>query len=305
MKYLYNIGCSFSEGNGIAEDLGIDPVSEEGRELEAKSRYSAVLAKKLNLIEINEAQGGGSNQRIFRKTWEWIADNFDKVNETLFVIQWTYPLRSEFYYKDVSSTKDKSENSHRGWWPVHAKGIIETLTDEDFKKYHKIINIKAGDDRQVGLMKDGDDIWYYENGKAREINEFKVPSLLSFISNSSVRLKNTDTLTDLKYHLLGFIPSVEEVCKIMLRYVVSLQSFFKLNNIKYIFFEGDRTNIEYFMVIENIIENNKIIDRDYFLEEDFVGFSGDNLTLNNHPNEQMQIVWAEKLIEFAREKEWF
>ena len=68
MKYLYNIGCSFSEGNGIAEDQGITESSLR-RKIESEARYSAVIAKKLGLIEINEAEGGGSNKRIFRKIW--------------------------------------------------------------------------------------------------------------------------------------------------------------------------------------------------------------------------------------------
>ena len=57
MKYLYNIGCSFSEGNGIAEARGGDffnqGPTDKGKELEAKSRYSAVLSKKLGLEEIS------------------------------------------------------------------------------------------------------------------------------------------------------------------------------------------------------------------------------------------------------------
>ena len=245
MKYLYNIGCSFSEGNGIAEDKGITE-SRLRKKIESETRYSAVMAKNLGLIEINEAMGGGSNQRTFRKTWEWISENSDKVNDTLFVIQWTYPLRSEFYYKAVDQIESLPDPQVE-WWPVKFREVINKMTKEDVPLIH---------------------------------------------------LKNVDTLIDLKYNIMGFIPSRRVVCKEMLRYMVSLQSFFKLNNIKHIFFEGE--NIPNLGIPRWL----KLVDWDYFIKEDFVGFSGDNLTFNGHPNEQMQIVWAEKLIEFMYGKEW-
>jgi hypothetical protein len=249
MKYLYNIGCSFSEGNGIAEDLGIDTSSAEGVELETKSRYSAVLSKKLGLIEINEAEGGGSNQRIFRKTWNWIAENPKLLSETIFVIQWSYPRRSEFYY---SSTKKK------WWWHTSYREVLE------------IKNLYFSDPKK-GIHK-----------------------LVLDMLNISKTHPNYDSV--------GFIPNSTITSKTTLRYVLSLQSFFKENNCKYLFFEGDRNMPEGCINWTSNLAN--LVDKDYFIEEDFLTFSGRELVLNGHPNVKSQRKWAEKLEKFIKDKNW-
>lgn len=228
MKYLYNIGCSFSEGNGIAEEMGGDFFNQaptvKGKELEVKSRYSAVLSKKLGLEEINEAQGGGSNQRIFRKTWNWISKNKDKLDETFFVIQWSYPSRAEYYWEEFP-IRDGARVKQK-WFHV---------------EYQK-------------LMKD------------------------------------------------GMLPDVDTSYKITFRYILSLQSFFKQNNIKFIFFEGDDSTDEGSLKFNNYL--GKLVDLDYWILESFVRYSGKELTPNGHPNKKMQIEWAEKIIEFIDEKKW-
>jgi len=232
MKYLYNIGCSFSEGNGIAEARGGDffnqGPTDKGKELEAKSRYSAVLSKKLGLEEINEAQGGGSNQRIFRKTWNWISKNKDKLDETFFVIQWSYPSRAEYY--------SGQERLKRKWFHV---------------EYEK-------------LVKD------------------------------------------------GMLPDVYTSSDITLRYILSLQSFFKQNNIKFIFFEGDDfTTMRELAAIHFTSKLGKLVDLSYWISDwhsnlplSFFRYSGKELTPNGHPNEKMQIEWAGKIIKFIHEKKW-
>ena len=44
--------------------------------------------------------------------------------------------------------------------------------------------------------------------------------------------------------------------------------------------------------------------KDYFIEEDFLTFSGRELVLNGHPNVKSQIKWAEKIEKIIREKNW-
>ena len=83
MKYLYTNGCSFTEGVDLENPL--------------KERWSKRLSENLSLKGINEGLGGGSNQRIMRKTIDWIVSNPNKIRETLFVIQVTYPSRYETY----------------------------------------------------------------------------------------------------------------------------------------------------------------------------------------------------------------
>ena len=228
MKYLYNIGCSFSEGNGLSEDEGLTEgkqPSVEGIEFEKTFRYSALLAKKLHLQEINEATGGGSNQRIFRKVWDWISTNTDKLSETLFIIQWTFPIRAEYFRK-----------------------------------------IQRGDNTGYPKRK-----WYHVRWAYQLWENFDAPDRTSS-SNQTIRM------------------------------ILSLQSFFKENGIKFIFFEGDDTHNE--GSINYTSDLGKLIDLNYWILESFVGYSGKELTLNGHPNKKMQIEWTNKLEKLIKDKNW-
>ena len=91
MKYLVSCGCSWVEGYGTSDK---------------KNRLSTLMASKYNLEDINLAEGGGSNQMIFRKVTEWINNNKDKVNETLFLIGWTESTRFE-YWDDLNNEYKK------------------------------------------------------------------------------------------------------------------------------------------------------------------------------------------------------
>jgi len=90
MKYLYVNGCSVAAGQELELTVGL------------KGRFASLTSTKLGLKEINEAYPAGSNDRIFRKTFSWIANNQDKINETIFLIQWSGANRMEVFQGDVS-----------------------------------------------------------------------------------------------------------------------------------------------------------------------------------------------------------
>ena len=57
IKYVYVNGCSYAGGNGLS---GSSHVSHSDSNT-IPERYSYLLAKKFNAVELNEAMGGGSN----------------------------------------------------------------------------------------------------------------------------------------------------------------------------------------------------------------------------------------------------
>ena len=95
------------------------------------------------------------------------------------------------------------------------------------------------------------------------------------------------------------IPVDNKTCsEITWRYVISLQSFFKINNIKYIFFEGD-INKEGFL--DKTCKIAELVDFDYFYQVPFLDSAGNRVTECNHPNAEVQIEWADKLYNFIGE----
>jgi hypothetical protein len=94
IKYLVTNGCSYSAGACMY--TGDD---EEVKKNQNKNRFSKKLSEKLNCEEINLARPGGSNDRIFRTTFDWIQENKEKVKDTLFIIGLTAFARVDLYDK--------------------------------------------------------------------------------------------------------------------------------------------------------------------------------------------------------------
>tara|TARA_R110000796_G_scaffold124017_3_gene238410 strand:- start:1866 stop:2582 length:717 start_codon:yes stop_codon:yes gene_type:complete len=233
IKYVYTNGCSYSDGTGL-KNTEVD----EGK-VTYIDKYSGFLSKKFNSTDVNEARGGESNQRIYRKTFDWITNNQDKLEETIFVIQLTYPVRNEIWsvYKDNNA---EISDADRHWWGA-----------------------------QYGH--DGYSAWDH--------NE-------------------RDTSVDRDEINFNYVPTNKECSEISWRYVLGLQSYFESKNIKYIFFEGDR-NPDGFM--DRDCNITKLINFDYFYEEPFLKSAENRLTECNHPNEEVQIEWADKLYNFINE----
>ena len=228
IKYLYTNGCSYSAGHGL--------------ENEVEERYSKFLADKFGAEDINQSEGGGSNQRIFRTTYDWISKNARKPNklkDTVFVIQLTYPVRNEIWVDRIWRDEDGNTShwfgaqfGHDGYtaWESHER---DTSVDKDELNYNYV----------------PDDV----------------------------------TSSDISW-----------------RYVISLQSFFKSNNIRYIFFEGDR-NLD--GMLHRTTKMAKLVDFKYFYDEPFLASAGDRLTPCHHPNVDVQIEWADKLYNYINSEE--
>jgi len=223
VKYLYTNGCSYTEGCGLDNP--------------EKERYSKFLADKFDAEDINNSLGGGSNQRIFRTTFEWISENQDKLKDTLFVIQLSYSVRNEIW---VNRTNQDDGKIPTHWWAS-----------------------------QFGH--DGYTAW--------ESHE-------------------RDTTVDKDEINFNYVPDNKSCSVISWRYLISLQSFFKLNNIKHIFFEGDISKHDF---MNRNCDIAKLVDFKYFYEESFLKSAGIRKTECNHPNAEVQIEWTDKLYNFIKE----
>lgn len=93
-KYLYANGCSWVDGDELQD-----------RE---EQRFSQLLCNDLNLEEINQAIAGCNNETIIKNTRDWILENKELIDETIFIIGFTAESRSnsnwDFY--EVELLKD-------------------------------------------------------------------------------------------------------------------------------------------------------------------------------------------------------
>lgn len=117
MKTLFANGCSFSTGAGLpyCDDMRY-------RHIVLDQIWAKHLSNHLNCESyVNLAQPCGSNQRMFRTTFNWILQQPQSIlNNTVAVIQFTDGFRYEYY---VSKDNYQWENDcHQ--WTVVKEGVL-------------------------------------------------------------------------------------------------------------------------------------------------------------------------------------
>ena len=97
MKYLVVSGCSHSNGTGLDQAIksktrGTSKIKAHNFRLQ--NRWSRLLSDKLNLEEIHLGRDAASNWQIYHNVMNWILENPDKINDSLFIISWSYSDRN-------------------------------------------------------------------------------------------------------------------------------------------------------------------------------------------------------------------
>ena len=92
-KQLVSNGCSFVYA--CHENLSVSWPGDT-----VHFNFTMSLAKKLKCSYKILATSGGSNERAFRTTFEWIQGNKEKVKDTLFIIGLTESARTEVFLFD-------------------------------------------------------------------------------------------------------------------------------------------------------------------------------------------------------------
>jgi len=129
MKYLYANGCSWT--------------------CDGPKPWPSFLGEKLSVEVINDSKGGGSNDRIFRTTTNFLVENQDILNELIVVIGFTWPTRLEYleYTEDGPKYKNVTWENEKALWPYYLwnESTIDSNHPRDpyFKKLSKniIINL--------------------------------------------------------------------------------------------------------------------------------------------------------------------
>jgi hypothetical protein len=248
IKTIYANGCSWVYGGGL--------------NYPEKDRYTTLLGKRLKCNTINESLQGGSNDRIVRKTYDWIVNNKEHWSNLVVLLGWTDINRSEF----ISDNDKKYKNMQ--WFYARKKWTRQ--------------------DR------------YIENRKmTTDVDEIHIKSK--------------------KYY--KYLHSFDQSYNKHWHQVLGLQSFMKLNNIKYFMFRSfnqlyptyDEKSNDYLCDTEGVENldlqgkhkfNNNMIDKVYFPSFDNFNFTHKGILLKHsdkemfigeHPSEKGHLILADSL----------
>ena len=147
IKKLYTNGSSITWGWPLHEERIKKAYSKIG--IYYKNRedviWPTLLANNLKLELVEDSRWGGSADRLIRKTYEYCFKNFDKLNETLFVLELPIGFRTELF----SNTLNRIINITRG----NIENPIDATESADYVDvYHpaydrdlKILLVGVGD----------------------------------------------------------------------------------------------------------------------------------------------------------------
>jgi hypothetical protein len=131
---IYFDGCSVTKGDELNEP--------------ENTRYSKIVADKMNSIDYNFALSSGSNRRIVRNLIEKDLSQYD-----IFIIQFTKDLRTEYYdgskwmrIKNAQTWNRSKYGEHPLFWKEYYTEIYHEKYGMIDKKicYHAIKNLLYG-----------------------------------------------------------------------------------------------------------------------------------------------------------------
>jgi hypothetical protein len=137
IDFLYANGCSWTAGNGIQDDPSLSDLEPVERWSHlVPNAWPSVVAEKLGVEHINEAQGAGSNARMVRTTCDFLR-NYpkEKYSSLVVMLGWTTVDRNEVYLR---------EDEKEGWCmfnatqPVSSHGV--PFRPDFSKDYLRIID---------------------------------------------------------------------------------------------------------------------------------------------------------------------
>ena len=136
MKTLLVNGCSWTYGGG----LDTPGTKEHLNHLHDNVVWSAHVKKLMNFDKcINLAEGGGSNQRICRTTFDWVNQQDEEtLKNTTVIIQWSCEDRYEYYVP----TKEEQEDFQKRYQvsPMRCEDIWhgQQINDNNYDVLHNL-----------------------------------------------------------------------------------------------------------------------------------------------------------------------
>jgi len=189
-KYLLAAGCSFVRGSCMFPP---DDPRHKKNPGEGDLRFSKIMANGIGAEEINFGTPGGSNQRAFRRIYEWTRENPSKVKDTFFVVGFTTTGRQEKFLDGVNRHVWFHQFWKKGWTKqilmsmardvrIYTEPFIDDLILYNKLEYKFFFNEKNEHER---LLRKADLLQSYIRGLGSEILFFNALYRPKFVTTNA------------------------------------------------------------------------------------------------------------------------
>lgn len=141
-KYLYANGSSVTAGGGFEPKphrLDVRTLYEAKwitlPETMTECSYPFFIAQKLNLQLINDAKCGSGIDRLIRTSMEWIVNNEDKLEETIFIFEPQFGIRLDWYVKEWEQYGVL--NAHKNETGEYPSTLVNTWYMDNWEEQNK------------------------------------------------------------------------------------------------------------------------------------------------------------------------
>tara|TARA_B100000745_G_scaffold272205_1_gene200001 strand:+ start:443 stop:1384 length:942 start_codon:yes stop_codon:yes gene_type:complete len=308
-KYVVVSGCSFS-----ACDAPNTPLPGE--------TYGDVVADHYGAKCYNLAKSGGSIPYMHRVILKWCSQNLDKWKDTLVILGLTATSRMEIWnnkaYNILKENKKCSQRSRSG---------TDGPMGEEFPTRKKYEGERSSNAMDIPIIDSQSGPWYGNFGEALQHTD---EDFYNSNWGHDYPFINEWTDKERKNYFINFYNDNAQFL-IATQIFIGLQSFFKVNNIDYIFFDAiDSTSREvhrdytkhhtkhelirinnaraakdHKLVFDNLVsQENWFSHPKYFDIMDMTERNPDMRASadDKHPNKKAHKYWGECLIEYINEK---
>ena len=221
IKTLYTNGCSWTYG----EELG-DQSDPNEQSYKFYNTWPWHVAQQYNIPQlVNDARGGGSNDRIYRKTVDFIRNTKVKHSELAIIVAWTSAERTEWgvptlegYVSGEGSEVNWSEQQyysfHIGsdpleWFKTNKNDVLQRSIEVIHKNYTLLRAPCVDQPHQAQLMYSLQEICKSKGIKLQQFLALTSPEL----TPGSVEY-DRKLASDIEYHVPSWIDSNNEIDKV-------------------------------------------------------------------------------------------
>jgi hypothetical protein len=268
-KYLYANGSSVTAGGGFEPMQHRQDVRtlyiQKGinlPETQLECSYPFFVAEKLNLKVINDAKNGSGIDRLIRTSIDWIMNNEDKLEETIFLFEPQFGIRLDWYVREWGEYGVL--NTHRNEKNEYPSTLVKSWYIDNWEEQNKW-------NEKYKPAIDGYLLNFFDEDKQYQLELKRLVMFVEFLNS-----RKMDYLISLPTHMdAKFLQQFEKIVPRKSNLFFKLKEYIDVpnpaNHMQHVHF-GNNLNVWQYAVYKNLLISDEIEHND-----NHIGYEGNKI----------------------------